>query len=194
MLEDLWEVVSIDVQPEDERALRRVPVIWKWEDFEISQFTEFDRLKVKKSGECLGRNFMDLNSAKQYVYRFLKTGGFPDAEENFKSLCNMTSFNWSRVYDFMKDFSIEIEKCNYDDEVFYTYNFEKTDLIKCESIYEVAGCLQDDFLLEIGFHDWENGKMRLEFIKKNTPQENINPEEQMKLLNQYNLRKHAGKW
>ena len=194
MTKDLWEAVPIDVDPKEERMSRKVPVFWKWEDFEISRFTEFDRLVVKKSGECIGRHFVDLNSAKQYVYRFLETGGFSDAEENFKTLCNMTSVNWSRVYDFMKEFFIEIEKCNYDDEVFYTYTFEKTDLIRCESIYEVAGCLQDDFLLEIGFHEWKKGSMRAEFVKKNTPQDTMTSSEQKMLLNRYNLRKHAGKW
>ena len=194
MQKDLWEAIPLDVDPKRVRCDYIVPVFWKWGDFEISRYTSFDPLKVKYCSESIGSHFLDLNSAKQYVFRFLETGGFPDAETNFKTLCNMTSFNCPRVYDFMKDYDIEIQKTTYDDEVIYTYSFEKMDLIKCDSIYEVAGCLQDDFLLEIGFHEWKKGSMRAEFVKKNTPQDTMTSSEQKMLLNRYNLRKHAGKW
>jgi hypothetical protein len=150
MTKDLWEAVPIDVDPKEERMSRRVPVVWRWEDFEISRFTEFDRLKVKKSGECIGRHFMDLNSAKQYVYRFLETGGFPDAETNFKTLCNMTSFDGEKVYNCMKNFKIKIPKCSCENENFYVYISGNKFSVRCENIYEAAGWLQEDFLTYSG--------------------------------------------
>lgn len=197
MRKDLWEAIPLDVDPERVRRDYIVPVFWKWGDFEISRYTSFDPLKVKYCSESIGSHFLDLNSAKQYVFRFLETEGFPDAETNFKTLCNMTSFNCPRVYDFMKDYDIEIQKTIYDDEVIYTYNFEKMDLIKCDSIYEVAGCLQSDFLINLKFDKWSS-RNRLNFIKKNTPKEVFRLGDQENLMKHYKLgkalKKYAEKW
>lgn len=192
---DLWEVIPMDVDPKRVRSERLVPVVWRWDKFEISRYNEFDDLVVKMGDKCIGEHFLDLNSAKHYVYRFLESGGFPNAETNLKTLCNMTSFNCQRVYEVIKEYSVKVEKQRDEDgEEYYNYRFDWMEGIRCEDIYEVAKNLQTDFLLVSGFNEWKNGKMRLEFIKKNTPQENISTGEQQRLLNHFNLRDHKGKW